>query len=105
MLSNAIRPIVIIARPPKARNRGRVPHLRHAGVMKNARGIPASISTVYARNNREPGTLMPKGASKRTRQAGHFGRNANISEVKDDDINGSAGTRMARSLRCYAEMP
>jgi hypothetical protein len=92
-LSMAIRPIVIIAKPPIARNRGRVPHLRHAGVLKNASGIPASITIAYARNHRDPGTLMPSGASKITRQAGHFGMKAKTSDENEDDISGTAEKR------------
>lgn len=84
-LSMAIRPIVIIASPPKARSRGPRPHLRQAGVKSRAIGTAASIKTIHARNHREPGTLMPSGASRRTRHAGHFGITAKTIEEKEDD--------------------
>jgi hypothetical protein len=93
MLSTAIRPIVIIAKAPSPRNKGRTPHLRHAGDRKNASGIPASITIAYARNHRDPGTLIPRGASNKTRQAGHFGMTAKISEENDDDTSGRAEKR------------
>ena len=102
MLSTAIRPIVIIASPPNASNKGRVPHFRQAGVQKKTSGIPASIRIAYTRNACDPGTLIPSGASNSTRHAGHFGRHAKISEENDDDINGSAGVRFTIH-RSYAE--
>jgi hypothetical protein len=41
------------------------------------------------------GTLIPSGASRSTRHAGHFGRNAKITDESDDDKNEYAGATVA----------
>lgn len=96
-LSAASRPIVMIVNPAIAKSNGRSPHRRHAGVRKNASGIAASITIAYSRNQREPGTLIPSGASSITRHTGHFGSSATSSDEHDDDSvadkNGLAGNR------------
>lgn len=99
-LSNSIRPMVIIARPASASSTGLYPHRRHVGVKKNASGIPASITITYATNHFDPGTLIPRGASKRTRQAGHFGSSAKINDESDDDKKEYAG-----ALDCSGTIP
>jgi hypothetical protein len=105
-LSKAMRDMVIIAKPARASNSGRTPHLRHAGVQKNASGMAANIRMAYARNHGDPGTLIPRGASNSTRQAGHFGINAKTSEEHDEDAtednSGCVETR-GTVTRSYAE--
>jgi hypothetical protein len=72
--------------PAIARNIGRRPQdRRQTGVRKKTSGIPASMTKTYARNQRDPGSFMPRGANSKTRHAGHFGRNAKISDERDDD--------------------
>lgn len=80
-----MRPNVAVAKPASASSSGLIPHRRHAGVRKNAKGIAAIIAIAYARNQRDPGTFTPSGASNSTRHAGHLGISAKISDEHDDD--------------------
>lgn len=101
-LSAASRPTVMMARPASAKSNGRIPQRRHAGVRKNASGIAASITIAYSRNQRDPGNLIPSGASIMTRHTGHFGRRATRRDEKDDD---SVADTIGLAGRCGTVSP